>query len=251
MRALLAHVAAGCSTAEAARLALSEEPVGVGAVAAGASVADGAALSAVRARLLAALIVTDEAGAQGPLDELFALADIDRAVVAVVLPVLREIGELWEQGRISVATEHYATNVVQSRLLALARGWDEGAGPQAILACLPGEQHALGLIAFGLVLRRRGWRIAYLGANTPLPSLRELAHELAPAAAVLASVSRRRFDAAAPELRELTAAVPLVVLGGAGASPALAGSVGARACELQPDATADALTAALAATRGR
>jgi hypothetical protein len=28
-----------------------------------------------------------------------------------------------------------------------------GVGPAAVLACLPGEQHDLGLIAFGLALR--------------------------------------------------------------------------------------------------
>ena len=42
-----------------------------------------------------------------------------------------------------------------------------GSGPLAVLACLPGEQHDLGLIAFGLALRARGWRIVYLGADTP------------------------------------------------------------------------------------
>ena len=38
----------------------------------------------------------------------------------------------------------------------------------SVLACLPGELHELGLISFGLALRAHGWRIAYLGSDTPL-----------------------------------------------------------------------------------
>ena len=45
-----------------------------------------------------------------------------------------------------------------------------GRGPRAV-ACAPGEQHDLGLIAFGLTLNRRGWRITYLGPDTPVESL--------------------------------------------------------------------------------
>ena len=30
-----------------------------------------------------------------------------------------------------------------------------------------GEQHDLGLLAFGLALRGRGWRIVYLGPDAP------------------------------------------------------------------------------------
>jgi hypothetical protein len=64
------------------------------------------------------------------------------------------------------------------RLLGLARGWDRGAGPRALLACAPSEQHDLGLIALGVALRARGWRITYLGQDTPLETLAESARSL-------------------------------------------------------------------------
>ena len=71
----------------------------------------------------------------------------------VLLPYLRELGERWERGEASVAQEHFASNVLRGRLLGLARGWGRGAGPAGLLACAPGEQHDLPLIAFGLALR--------------------------------------------------------------------------------------------------
>jgi MerR family transcriptional regulator, light-induced transcriptional regulator len=77
------------------------------------------------------------------------------------------VGERWQDGRLSVAQEHFATNLIRGRLLGLARGWGAGSGHRAVLACVPGELHDIGLIVFGLCLRERGWRITYLGADTP------------------------------------------------------------------------------------
>ena len=74
-------------------------------------------------------------------------------------------------GDATVAQEHFASNLIRGRLLGIGRGWDSGEGPRAVLACAPGEQHDLGLIAFGLTLNRRGWRITYLGPDTPVDSL--------------------------------------------------------------------------------
>ena len=62
-------------------------------------------------------------------------------------------------------------NVIRGRLAGLARGWGSARGPLALLACPPGELHDLSLMMFGIVLNRNGWRVEYLGANTPIPEL--------------------------------------------------------------------------------
>ena len=54
------------------------------------------------------------------------------------------------------AQEHFATGLLRTRLMGLARGWDRGAGPGALFACPSGERHDLGLIILGLALRDRG-----------------------------------------------------------------------------------------------
>ena len=86
----------------------------------------------------------------------------------------------WERGEASIAQEHFASSVLRGRLLGLARGWGLGFGPVALLACLPGEQHDLGLIAFGLALRARGWRIVYLGSDTPIETIEETSRPARP-----------------------------------------------------------------------
>ena len=150
------------------------------------------------------------------IDELLSVATVDALLTEIVLPYLHELGERWERGDASVAQEHFASSVLRGRLLGFARGWGRGLGPLALLACLPGEQHDLGLIAFGLALRSRGWRIAYLGTDTPLETLDGAARSLAPALVVVSAATPDRVRPVAGELRELAQRHRLA-LGGSGA----------------------------------
>jgi methanogenic corrinoid protein MtbC1 len=127
---------------------------------------------------------------------------------------------------VSVAQEHFATKIIGGRLHRLARGWGQGIGPRAVLACPPGELHELGLLSFGLALWERGWRIVYLGADTPLDGIAARLDDLPPAIVVLAAVMPQRFLDSADELTALAAQVR-VGLGGAGVSVSLASRLGA------------------------
>lgn len=199
----------GVSAAEAARIVLSEESAAVAQPVEGA---DGAA-----AELLSALERYDEPAAQTLFDRLFAVFDEASVVTEIVFPVLRELGERWRVGRFTVAQEHFASAVVRGRLLGLARGWDRGLGPRALLACPPEEQHDLGLLGFGVLLRREGWRVVFLGADTPLDALAGAVRDAQPSVVVLAAVDARRFRHAVTAVTELASTTP-VRLGGEGAS---------------------------------
>jgi methanogenic corrinoid protein MtbC1 len=113
----------------------------------------------------------DEPTVQAVLDRL--LSDLSVTVVMreIVLPYLAELGERWERGDASIAQEHFASNLIRGRLAGLARGWGDGSGPRASLACPSGEQHDLALMIFGVSLNRYGWRIDYLGVDTPIEEL--------------------------------------------------------------------------------
>ena len=136
-------------------------------------------------------------------------------MIDVILPYLEELGERWERGEATVAQEHFATSVLRGRLLGLARGWGRGLGPVALLACLPGERHELGLMAFGLALRSHGWRVAYFGSDTPLETIDVAAEALEPNLVVLSAVTSDRVDAALPQLQTLASRYR-VALGGDG-----------------------------------
>jgi methanogenic corrinoid protein MtbC1 len=182
--------------------------------------------SSARRDLAAALEGFDEPYAQAVFDSLLSLTMLDSILTEVVLPYLHELGDRWEQGEITIAQEHFASAVLRGRLLGLARGWGRGFGPQAMLACLPGEQHDLGLIAFGLALRARGWRIAYLGVDVPIESVMSAARAVDPAFVVLSAVDGERFRQSRAEL-ESVATTQSICLGGAGAEEAEAAAIGA------------------------
>jgi DNA-binding transcriptional MerR regulator len=231
VRAMRRHLAEGLAAAEAAARALRPDTNGSGEA--------GAPLDRERLELTRALDEFDEPAAQAALDRGLATAGIDAVLLHVVLPYLRELGERWERGEASVAQEHYASNVLRGRLLALTRGWGRGFGPLALLACIAGEQHDLGLIAFGLALHGRGWRVAYLGADTPFDTLTAVARSLAPELVVLNVATDERLRASLEQLRALVAEHRVAVGGGGAAGAA---SVGAIVLLEDPVAAAERLT---------
>src|SRR5215207_954523 len=143
-------------------------------------------LQAAARELAGALDRFDEEQAHAVLDRLLAAYRIETILRDLLVPYLHDLGERWAHGEVSVAQEHFASNLLRGRLLGLARGWGQGHGPAAVLACLPGEQHDLGLIAFGLTLYRRGWRIIYLGPDTSISNNRQATESLPPDLVVLA-----------------------------------------------------------------
>jgi methanogenic corrinoid protein MtbC1 len=194
-----------------------------------------------RRDLTAALEAFDEPVAQATLDQLLASTTVDAVLTQVVLPFLHDLGDRWERGEATIAQEHFASSLLRGRMLGLARGWGRGLGPLALLACLPAEQHELGLIAFGLALRSRGWRIAYLGSDTPLATIEEAVQALEPSLVVLNSVTGERVDPIAPQLRTLARACRLA-LGGEGARQSDPAELGALALTGDPVGEAERVT---------
>jgi DNA-binding transcriptional MerR regulator len=241
VRTMQAYLACGLSTAEAARAVLGEVSGTAGPAVAEPEAGQGFAaqtggpavprsrevLPAIGAELGRALERFDESAAQTVLDRLLSEFTVETALRDVMLPYLHEVGERWECGEISVGQEHFASNVLRARLAGMARGWGRGHGPRALLACAPGEEHDIPLLAFGVVLHRGGWRISYLGANTPVADVIIAAAMTPPAIVVLSTIAGERFETALPELDHLARAAPLA-LGGPGATPEIAEVVGAR-----------------------
>jgi MerR family transcriptional regulator, light-induced transcriptional regulator len=231
-----AHLADGLAAAQAARAAIADEQpgrIGAGAVDAPAR----ADLVDTAEALGQALDKMDEPAAQAVLDRLLTDFTVESVLRDVLMPYLHELGQRWEQGVVTVAQEHFASHVVRGRLAGLARGWGSGRGPHALLACPPGELHEIALLAFGIVLSRNGWRVGYLGANTPMADLIQVASETRPALVVLSATTSERFAAVLPELVSL-AGIATLALAGEGATKDCAD---ATRCQL---ITGDPVTAA-------
>jgi len=164
-------------------------------------------------RLLAAIRAYDEAAVHEVLDESFAAFGLEAVLRDLILPALTQVGREWQQGTLPVSQEHFASNVIRARLLSLARLWGRGIGPVAVLACAPSEQHDISLLAFGLLLRSHGWRIIFLGADTPIATVAQAAEGTGAALVVLASFDPSRLEAQSTAIRRLARGLPLVLSG--------------------------------------
>ena len=179
------------------------------------------------ARLLVAIRAYDEAGVHAVLDESIEALGLEALLRDVVLPTLAELGQGWEGSSLGISQEHFGSNLIRGRLLALSRLWGRGAGPLALLACAPGEAHDLSLLAFGLLLRSYGWRILFLGADTPITTLVETAQTARPAVTVVSSFDRALLEAEKTGLKRLGQNGTLF-LAGPGASDELTTGLGVR-----------------------
>ncbi len=132
--------------------------------------------------LEAALLKSDEHSARELLDQAFAMYPIEQVVLYIIQPTMEEIGEQWMRNQATVWQEHFATNLVKQKLLAVLHSQPVSPFevPYLVSACSPAEEHELGLLIFSLLARQRGWRVVYLGQRTPLASIAGLVHTSKP-----------------------------------------------------------------------
>jgi len=140
----------------------------------------------------------------------------------VVQPLAAQVGDLWALGRLPIASEHLASEVIVRALKEALRG-DAGVGPILLAAALPGERHEWGLLAALAVAQTDGWKVHYLGPDLPLGEVVQAAWTLRPAAVALSASDPRLVDQNLPALSHFVATLPPgvhAVIGGRGAIPA-------------------------------
>jgi MerR family transcriptional regulator, light-induced transcriptional regulator len=204
VRRTTAFLADGLSAAEAARLAAApssserraEQPL----------IAD------LAEQLKTALDSFDAAAGHAAMDRVFGAVSVEFSFTEILIPYLHDLGERWAEGTVSVAQEHFASNLIRGRLLSLARDWRVDGSSSVVLACMPGETHDLGLILLGILLARRGWQVTLLGADTPLDTLEAAVRELRPTLVVLATYDATVFHKHAEAIATLAPAAPLAVV---------------------------------------
>lgn len=137
----------------------------------------------------------------------------------IILPFGEVVGDLWALGKLTVAAEHLASEVVVQQLKQeLAAVPPQG--PVLLAACLPGERHEWGFLVTLIEQQARGWRVRYLGADLPLKDLVDAAWTLVPGVVALSGVNPENVSSRLTELRRLPRLLPpgtLVVMGGQGA----------------------------------
>jgi MerR family transcriptional regulator, light-induced transcriptional regulator len=177
-------------------------------------------LTVIREELLSALLRMDRTAATRITDGLAALS-VERRVDEVFLPVLTEVGRLWQRGDANVAQEHFASAFARGKLMGILDQLDAGPaeGREAICAGTPGELHEIGLLAAAVHLALRGFRVTYLGPDLPFEELGAGLKNRNPALVCTSLIGDRTEDQCRAIARAFRRIVPqgtAVILGGRG-----------------------------------
>jgi len=145
-------------------------------------------LDVVRKAWLEACLVFDENAAEQVLNQAFATHPLETVCVEVLQRGLSEIGEMWYRAEATVQQEHFTSALAQRRLDALIAAAPASTRPYTVLiGCTPGEQHLFVPLLLTLLLRRRGLKVVYLGANVPIPRFNETLQSVKPHLIVLSA----------------------------------------------------------------
>ncbi|MEX1178770.1 MAG: MerR family transcriptional regulator [Nitriliruptor sp.] len=210
VRAMMELTAAGWSASAAARQVL-HAPASITRLTPLAG--EGGAAELI-SRLARAIDAFDAPASDTAVDDVFARFELPRALDEVILPVLRHVGDGWEDDPRIIAREHFATNTLRPRLQRLLRTHPRASARVCLAAAPEGEEHDLGLLACAVVAADAGWRVHYLGARTPTAAMERAVAELTPDVVIVGAVYRSSAEAFLADRPTFPGAA--TVLGGAG-----------------------------------
>lgn len=107
------------------------------------------------------------------LDSYIMARGIEKAITQIIFAFLEKIGILWITNHINPAQEHLVTNIIRQKLIVGIEGCNTHLQiDRSVILFLPeGEHHELGLLFIYYLLKSRGAKVWYLGANVPLKDL--------------------------------------------------------------------------------
>lgn len=92
----------------------------------------------------------------------------------ILRPVMSKIGSEWAAGKLSIATEHVASNVAQTLVKIIMDQVSGSGNKKKILLCVPvGEEHHMGCDVLETYLTIKGFKVFNMGTSIPTDSIIE------------------------------------------------------------------------------
>jgi DNA-binding transcriptional MerR regulator/methylmalonyl-CoA mutase cobalamin-binding subunit len=159
--------------------------------------------------VMAAIKGLDYAGAERELSLLAAVLPPRELVHRVALPLMRQVGEEWHQGELSVAQEHMASALLRNLLGALIPLYQRASpGARLLFATPSGEQHEFGILVSAMLAVGGGLGIIYLGADLPAEEIVGAARKTAPQAVILGFIGAEGSKAGVIEIQKVAHKLP-------------------------------------------
>ena len=130
--------------------------------------------AAYQQRIINAIVRFDIDKLDHEYNDVLSLYPVEMFIKNLVIPLLKSLGERWLSAEGSIAEEHFFAAYLRNKLGArFHHHSNRTAGTKFIAACMPREQHEIGLMLFCLSALDHDKQVVYLGANTPLMGLVE------------------------------------------------------------------------------
>ncbi len=154
--------------------------------------------------LVGSLDPMDKAGFERRLNGAVAVIPFEEAVQRILLPLQRRIGELWHEGHLTVAVEHYVTKIIQQKLFSVMNQLPVNEfGPRILIACPEGETHEIGAQAVAYIAATKGCHVYYLGPNLPYSDLVNFCEKISPDLVLLSLTELKQEAATLHHIKQL------------------------------------------------
>jgi DNA-binding transcriptional MerR regulator len=159
-------------------------------------------------RALDAAEHSDPSGVEEVLTSAIALLPPNEVIHTVIAPLVREIGDRWHRGVVSIAQEHMVTDIVRRLVISVSRGYLRADnGPCLVLATLSGERHELGILMCSWLAATRRYHTHYLGADLPPNEISRFALEVDARAVLISLVMPENYVPVMEQLQALAGAL--------------------------------------------
>jgi MerR family transcriptional regulator, light-induced transcriptional regulator len=142
------------------------------------------------------------------LTSAIALLPASEVVHTVISPLVREVGDRWHRGELTIAQEHMVSDIVRRLVISVTRGYMRSdTAPCMVLATLSGERHELGILMCSWLAATRRYHTHYLGADCPPAEIARFALEVEARAVLISLVMPENIVPALGQLGELSRAL--------------------------------------------
>jgi len=119
---------------------------------------------------------------------------VEETMEVILFPLLRHIGELWHQGKISISAENSISRIIRLQLINVLGKDSSRDKQQALIACMPGDNHEIAPLTVTVLLQKNGWHPTYLGPNVSFEVLQMALRRRHPDLMILSSTTEPDFQ---------------------------------------------------------
>jgi len=101
----------------------------------------------------------------------------ETVMMNIIFPFLHKVGLLWTNNEISIAQEHFMSNLIRRKILVAIDGQvvNQGRKEKFVLFLPDKELHEIGLLFAHYLIRSRGFQVLYLGQSVPIDDILNIA----------------------------------------------------------------------------